>query len=82
MAAVCRSCHAPVRWVRLAISGSRMPLDPEPNAEKGNVHIANNDDQKAVLLSGPVLDAARDERLDLYVSHFATCPNAKEHRRG
>lgn len=83
---VCRTCRMPIRWVVMASTGKRMPLDAEPDCNLGNVMIltaaAGADEGKAVVLGGKVLDKARADRsLSLYASHFVTCPNAAQHRR-
>lgn len=54
----CRSCGAPIVWIRLE-SGRSAPCDPKPVV----IHTASG-----VTLSG-------------YGSHFATCPNATQHRK-
>lgn len=69
----CRSCNAPIRWVRMP-SGKANPLDAQPS-EKGNVRIEENEIGKIV---------PKDEMIagePLYLSHFATCPNAAKYRR-
>lgn len=70
----CRSCDAPVVWKRTE-AGKAMPIDPAPVAG-GNV-VLLDDDQVHVLHADESADG-----VDTYVSHFATCPNAKGHRRG
>lgn len=67
----CRSCGAPVRWV-VTVNGRRMPIDPHPS-----------DDGNMVLRSGVAYVVKPDEAPDeaRWISHFATCPNAKRHRR-
>lgn len=73
----CRTCHRPIRWVRLLTSGRALPLDPLPVAN-GNVALEEVDDGEF---------AARYVRLDdpypgpRYRPHFATCPFAAAHRR-
>lgn len=65
----CRSCKAPIVWV-LTASGARMPVDAKP--------------EKRIVLTpdGRRPDAApRAEVVDTYVSHFATCAHAAEHRK-
>jgi hypothetical protein len=52
-----------------------MPIDAEPSAD-GNINISN----------GTAHVLGKDENLllpgiPLYKSHFATCPNAKQHRK-
>jgi hypothetical protein len=72
----CRSCSAPLLWVRSATTGSLMPLDAEP-AEDGNIwlvdgmaHVHNGSLFEEMLPEGP-----------RYKSHFASCPNAAQHRK-
>jgi hypothetical protein len=69
----CRSCKAPIIWAKTN-SGKNIPLDAEPCTD-GNICIK---DGLAVVVSdkqGGVWP------LPFYKSHFATCPNAKQHRR-
>lgn len=78
----CRSCGAPMVFVK-TIFGKRIPLDVEPNMEKGNVVVANG---VAIYISGPKREGearvvAERVGLRLYTSHFATCPDAAEHRK-
>lgn len=74
----CRSCKARVIWAKTE-KGGTMPLDEVENPEKGNIIIRA--DGVATVLRGDDLDIAIEERKMLYTSHFATCPNAKQHRR-
>lgn len=78
----CRSCGAPMVFVE-TIFGKRIPLDPEPNPEKGNIVIVNG---IAVYAVSPKRQAearrvAERVGLKLYASHFATCPHAEQHRK-
>jgi hypothetical protein len=58
------------------VNDKPIPLDPEPRAD-GNLGI--RDDGKVYHVSdGP---GTIDMGVPLYVTHFATCPNASEHRR-
>lgn len=67
--AACRSCGAPIIWC-LSGNGKTMPVDAVPTGE-GNVRILA--DEKTVrAIVGP-----GGNRL----SHFATCPNAAQHRK-
>lgn len=70
MAATCKSCGAPVRWVSTA-RGAAIPLDPEPR-DDGNI-----------ILIGGIAHVASHVACDgpWYVSHFTTCPNAAQHRK-
>lgn len=69
--ATCRSCGAPIRWEN-TVTGRKMPLDAEPVLEVGRGVFSLNEDDLLVA------EAARP----LFRSHFATCPNADEHRKG
>jgi hypothetical protein len=74
----CRSCRAPMLWIRTRATGKSMPLDPEPNWERGNILL--DEENKAVAFPSP--EAAQQRRLltgwdGPYISHFATCPNAR-----
>jgi hypothetical protein len=70
---VCRSCKAPIVWARHEFTRRAMPLDAEP-VENGNVVLEGN----VARVVGPNVPVSGPR----YVSHFATCPNAGEHRRG
>lgn len=80
----CRSCGAAIRWVVMAGTQRRMPVDYERHDE-GTVKIT----PKGTHTSGVVLsraDAARlrAERPDdapLHRSHFTTCPSRDAHRQ-
>lgn len=76
----CRSCHAPVTWAETR-TGKTMPVDPDPHPA-GNVQLFQHPSgaQMADVL-GPLEVAANGDR-PLHRSHFATCPNADQHRRG
>lgn len=73
-------CGQPIIWTLNVSTGRRMPVDAEPDPERGNVVLisGNNGPESRVL--------TRDERerrmttTGLYVSHFATCPKAAEFR--
>jgi hypothetical protein len=73
----CRSCGAPIRWA-LTTNGRRIPLDPDP-VEGGNLALADQGTTPIAYYVDP-----EDEPVPgpLYVSHFATCPNAAQHRWG
>ena len=72
---ICNSCHQPVWW-KLTSNGKRMPIDPDPVPD-GNLIL---DGENTVLVIGPI-DVLADPDTARYVSHFATCPNADEHRK-
>lgn len=82
MSARCRTCRAPVVWAVLP-SGRRIPLDPEPDPA-GRVRleaIGPGTDRAAVVLNTGDAEDARAAGEALYTSHFATCPQADQHRR-
>ena len=78
--ALCRSCRKKIRWVTM-VSGKKNPLDPEP-VENGNVQILelSPGEFQGEALKAEQLAAARDGGELLYISHFATCPTASQHR--
>ena len=70
----CRSCGAAVIWCRTR-TGSSIPLDAEPLEYGGNIVI--RDGVAIYLKKGEPAGAAEK----IYKTHFATCPNAAQHRR-
>lgn len=73
--ATCRSCNARIAWLKTP-AGRSMPVDVEPSLS-GNIIIEN-----AVAIVSPARAIeARAAGRDTYVSHYATCPQANEHRR-
>lgn len=74
MNATCSSCKAPIIWT-LTEKGRRMPVDAQ-KVIGGNIRLENDPDGTAprAVYVGP---NAGD-----YVSHFVTCPDSREHRRG
>lgn len=75
--ATCRSCGAEVEWVVLK-SGKRNPLDPDP-VDGGNIRVTgtHTDEQGRTSPLAEYVGNGKGDR----VSHFATCPNAAQHRR-
>ena len=72
----CRSCSASIRWA-LTTKGRRIPLDPDPVPD-GNLVLVDG-----VAYSLPALATLRPELevpAERFVSHFATCPQAGDHR--
>lgn len=69
----CRSCEAPVEWAKTR-TNKNIPLDIEP-VLGGNI-ITWTEGGK---LRCQVVESQPNIRRR--ISHFATCPNAKEHRR-
>lgn len=84
MASTCRSCQAPILWVRTE-RGAKMPLDPEP-AERATNPTARGlfvlRDTKSA--EGPLAIAITPRTFEdeqAYTSHFATCPHAAQWRQ-
>lgn len=68
----CQACGQPIVWA-LGRTGRRMPLNATPDPA-GNVEL-HADGRAVVHKTAPLTG------VDLYTSHFATCPNAAEFRR-
>lgn len=72
----CRGCGLLVRWVTIAATGKRMPLNPVADSRAGSVFFY---DGKWQVTSRHVQAPAATS---VYVSHFATCSKASTFRRG
>lgn len=75
--ATCRSCGAPVVWA-LTDNARRIPVDRD-SVEGGNLYVVPGDGHNIRVRYLRQGDPPNEQAK--YVSHFATCPNAKEHRR-
>lgn len=75
--ATCRSCGAAILWAT-SPTGKRIPLDANPHPD-GTVQL---DAAVARVLKDAELHYARSVAVGptLYLSHFATCPDAKQWR--
>jgi hypothetical protein len=73
----CKSCARPIRWVKAKATNKMMPLDAVP-VETGNIVVI--DDLAVVFADAGELWEMYPHH-DRYVSHFATCPDAKAFRR-
>ena len=73
MAAICSTCKRPIRWA-LTEEGRRIPLDPEP--ERRMVVLGQRKDPTG---GGGLIDQVGSR--PTFVTHFATCPNADQHRK-
>ena len=73
----CGACHRPLVFAS-TVNGSAMPLDPDPRLD-GNVHYV--DTTTVAVVTGLLLEAARADGELLFVSHFATCPQADRYRK-
>lgn len=72
----CRSCKAPVFWLRNSATAKMAPIDALPS-DKGNIEI---DREMGIyrVLGLP----AREGRKDLHTNHFSICPQAGAWKRG
>jgi hypothetical protein len=70
MADTCKSCSAPIEWVKSARTGKAMPLDIEPT-DNGNL----------VVIDGVAHPRLAGDTKPRRTSHFATCPQAESWRR-
>ena len=69
--ATCRSCGADIIWVATE-SGKVAPVDARPEKRYVLTEITRQ--------TSPGMSAPLARLKPTYMSHFATCPNAAEHR--
>lgn len=79
MSEECRSCKAPIFWKRNVNTMNMAPLNLKPDP-KGNLQLVGEKSYQVV---------AKEDRpnllflgVDLFTSHYATCPNAPTWRTG
>lgn len=82
----CRSCYAEIIWLDTE-KGNKMPVNPEVV----KIIVASNGNTTIVTSLGKIIKGFRIDTDQVllfeevtalgYVSHFATCPNALQHRR-
>lgn len=70
----CRSCDAEIRWV-VSRAGRAMPIDAHPNG-RGNLVLERHGVRWEAHVQKP---APFGEQV--FISHFATCPDADAYRR-
>lgn len=70
--ATCTSCGRDIIWCKTP-QGKRMPVDAEP-VKGGNLRLEDVQDE------GPCVYCTKAGE-GTHVSHFATCPNAAQHRK-
>lgn len=79
----CRSCSAPVIWARTA-NGKTIPIDEDeiPTAVKGAYVLEEPADPREAPSAIYYSKAPLELRLanGLHLSHWASCPNADQHR--
>lgn len=80
MTARCGSCKADIVWAITVATGKRIPLDAQPS-EDGNVAV-HRDQVNGELIARVLKDGEQTGPWEHRgVSHFATCPNADQHRK-
>jgi hypothetical protein len=72
----CRSCKQPIIWA-ITANGKATPVDPQPSL-KGNLLLTYDGNGGGYRAS---VATSVDPASPRYVSHFATCPTARLHRR-
>lgn len=75
----CRSCKAPIIWA-YSEAGNPMPIDAEPS-DDGNIELLHDDNGRIDAQVISPLFLATPTTAQRHKAHFATCPNAAEHRK-
>lgn len=76
----CRSCQAEVVWAIMESSGKRHPFDADSTTGRWMLYM-KDDTLYASHLTASDVDGM-DGSHKLYVSHYATCPDAERWRKG
>ena len=75
---LCSSCEAPIFWAK-TVNGRAIPIDLESCGDDGNIEVLFGSDGS---VTANVVGKQRGLFPALrYKSHFATCPNAADHRK-
>lgn len=69
----CRYCPAKAVWAIFPATGRQTLVDPQP-VPLGNLELTT---KGGTLLARVISETERGKHAELYVSHFATCPNRK-----
>ena len=73
----CKSCRARIWWA-VSIKGKSMPMDPDPSADAAWVIEGQTENGAPKIRQvDPLLDGAAPR----FTPHWATCPNADQHRK-
>lgn len=75
--ASCKSCGAPIRWTKTS-RGKNMPIDEKPSEGGDFAVLPDTDPPEVEWLSSR---SKTTHPGPFFTSHFATCPNADQHRR-
>ena len=76
----CRSCGAEIKFIKLK-SGKWNPVDPQKRTlieGEGNEVIVTDSGE---VITGRFASLEEGANRSGYISHFATCPNADQHRQ-
>lgn len=68
----CRTCGAPITWAVVFSSGKRIPLDTDHYVDRGT---------RFTLDPAGNAHVVTDPNVTGMPSHFASCPDADQHRR-
>lgn len=81
----CKTCGAPIVWIK-TFAGKKMPVNEDPV-----LVLMSHGTEKFIRTDGVMITGCRvgdgyddypdDNVVEAYESHFATCPQANEHRR-
>lgn len=74
------TCPDKVFFLRNEKTNRPMPINSEPDLERGNIRV-NFDNSTCTVLSRDDAPIARANGEQLYLSHFVTCPDAKAFRK-
>jgi hypothetical protein len=76
----CRDCGQEVWWGESALTGRRMPIN-KWSTSSGNVYAVDPDADTPVVVVLSKGESPPDPETRRYLSHFTTCPNARQRRR-
>lgn len=79
MRATCSTCASPIEWGRFEKSGKAVPLDVGPVPDGNLVVVRRDSGDVPIVRIATVADRERGGTLRR--AHFASCPQAAEHRR-
>ena len=72
----CKSCGATIFFIKTK-TGKSMPVDAEPSPT-GNIRLTETGGE---VLGKKAAEEARLNGTPLYLSHYATCPDAAKYRK-